>query len=166
MKRIKPLSEVERDTLEAGFRYGPTPRFRQRCHALLLHEQGYLLRELGGILGVHPTTISEWLNRWEQHGIAGLHDSPRSGRPVCRRTGRPSIYQGPDLGLLQQFLEEDPRRLAQAKDRLEQATGKRSCMKTLQRALKKGGVCMEALPAQPGHPARRNRLSPGPGQPG
>ncbi len=158
MKRIKPLNEAERDTLEAGFRYGPSRRFRQRCHALLLHEQGYLLREVGGILGAHPTTVSEWLNRWEQHGIAGLHDGPRSGRPP--------IYEGPDLELLQQFLKEDPRRLTRAKDRLEQATGKRSCMKTLQRALKKGGVCMEALPAQPGHPARRNRLSPGPGQPG
>jgi len=158
MKQIKSLNEVERDTLEAGFRHGPTPRFRQRCHALLLNAQGYLLRELGEIFGVHPTTVSEWLNRWEKHGIGGLYDSPRSGRPP--------IYQGQDLELLQQFLEEDPRRLNQAKARLEQATGKRSCLKTLQRALKKDGVCMEALPAQPGHPTRRNGVSPSPGQTG
>jgi len=158
MKRIKPLTEVERDTLEAGRHYGPTARFRQRCHAILLNAQGYRLGELAEVFGVHPTTVSDWLNRWAHQGIGGLYDS--------RRPGRPPIYQQQELELLQQFLAEDPRRLKQAQARLEQATGKRACLKTLQRALKKVGLPLEAVPPQSGEPTRRGQVSPGPEQAG
>ncbi len=143
MKRVSPLTDIERQTLEAGYRYGPTARFRQRCHSIVLSAQGYSVSQLSQIFSSHFDTVSGWLDRWERWGIAGLYDGKRSGRPM--------IYEEAEIRRLPELIAGDPRQLKAAKQQLEEETGKRSCLKTLQRALKKDGLCMEALSPQSCH---------------
>ena len=81
MRYIRDLSESTILTLEQGFRYGPTPRFRLRCQAILLSYQGKQIKELAMMYDVDRYTITNWYNGWESKGIVGLMDGLRSGRP-------------------------------------------------------------------------------------
>jgi len=56
-------------------------------------------------LGTTRQTVYFWLNRFEEHGLEGLEDQPRSGRPplltegVCRQIVRIATSKPRDLGL-------------------------------------------------------------------
>src|SRR3989442_6926047 len=52
---------------------------RQRCHALILVHQGYSYREGARILLVEEETISRWVRQYQERGLAGLSNDPRSG---------------------------------------------------------------------------------------
>lgn len=77
-------------------------------------------------------TVSAWITRFEQSGIDGLHDAPRSGRPP--------LYTDDEVRPLQTLIDAEPRQIKQAQAHLEQATGKAASTVTLQRALKKNGA--------------------------
>ena len=81
MRYIQDLDPIMVKTLEEGFRYGPSSRFRIRCQAILLSFQGQKIQDLASLYKVKRDTISEWFNRWERGGIAALLDAPKSGRP-------------------------------------------------------------------------------------
>ena len=46
---------------------------------------GQRVAEIATALGCHPKTVRQWLHRFNAHGVGGLGDLPRSGRP--RRLG-------------------------------------------------------------------------------
>lgn len=52
---------------------------------------GQRVAEIATALGCHPKTVRQWLHRFNAHGVAGLGDLPRSGRP--RRLGEPERGQ-------------------------------------------------------------------------
>src|SRR5438309_11329999 len=52
---------------------------RQRCHALILLQQGYSYREIGEILLIDDKTISRWVQQYEAQGLAGLQNDPNWG---------------------------------------------------------------------------------------
>lgn len=52
---------------------------RQRCHALILLQQGYSYREIGAILLVDDKTISRWVQQYEASGLVGLQNDPQWG---------------------------------------------------------------------------------------
>jgi transposase len=52
---------------------------RQRCHALILLQQGYSYREIGAILSVDDKTISRWVQQSEASGLVGLQNDPQWG---------------------------------------------------------------------------------------
>ena len=62
-------------------RQGTTHRQRQRAHAVLLSAKGYSLDQLADIFDCDRDTISRWLESWQQQGLEGLVDAPKSGRP-------------------------------------------------------------------------------------
>jgi len=72
-----PDSEVER--LRAELR-GP---WRQAARAVMvllsLHE--LTAAQIAGLLECHPGTARRWIARFNDEGLAGLADRPRSGRP-------------------------------------------------------------------------------------
>ena len=50
---------------------------------------GQRVAEIATALGCHPKTVRQWLHRFNAHGVGGLGDLPRSGRPPgCLRTRR------------------------------------------------------------------------------
>lgn len=73
-------------------------RVSERAHFVLLSDQGKSVPEIGALMGYSAQAVYPWLERYQQQGIAGLYDEPRSGRPpnaphlvaiVQAQTGQP-----------------------------------------------------------------------------
>lgn len=56
-------------------------RYDHRLHGLLLVASGQSCTEVSQLFGTHATTVQRWVRRFEQHGLAGLREGERSGRP-------------------------------------------------------------------------------------
>jgi transposase len=79
-KFVAALSEDDQAALEQMHLHGRATRQRQRAHAVLLSAQGFTLDQLADILRADRDTVSGWLNQWQEQGLAGLADAPKSGR--------------------------------------------------------------------------------------
>ncbi len=75
------LTPPEIITLEACSLHGPHPRQRRRALAILGHHRGQSLPHLAALFAVRYATVHDWLGAWQQHGIAGLAEGRRAGRP-------------------------------------------------------------------------------------
>ena len=73
-------------------------RVSERAHFVLLSDQGKSVPEIGALMGYSAQAVYPWLERYQQQGVAGLYDEPRSGRPpnaphlvaiVQAQTGQP-----------------------------------------------------------------------------
>ena len=76
------LTESEIMTLEAVAANGPHPRMRRRAQAVLGHHRGLCLDQLATLYAVGYNAVSRWLLRWQRHGVAGLAEGMRTGRPL------------------------------------------------------------------------------------
>ena len=56
-------------------------RVAKRLQAILLNSRGYSSGELVPILGAARSRVAEWLLNYETHGVEGLLEGFRSGRP-------------------------------------------------------------------------------------
>jgi len=56
-------------------------RVRNRAKAILLSAQGKHATDLTEFFQVSHNTIYAWFDRWENEGIEGIADKPRSGAP-------------------------------------------------------------------------------------
>ena len=149
MKRIRPLSLVECETLRAAWKDGPNSRVRQRAQAVYLAHRGYTRIALAALFEVGVDTISAWLDGWERDGLCGLSDEPRSGRP--------RIYTPAEEAQLCAWLDAEPRQLHHAHAQLECATGKSACRQTIRRIVKKKPIAGNG--AAEGSKARATRRS-------
>jgi transposase len=68
----------------AGARHAPAS-WLERARIITLSWDGAQVGQIAAQLGCHPRTVYRWLHRFNEHGIDGLGDLPRSGRP--RRLG-------------------------------------------------------------------------------
>lgn len=85
MKYGISLTRLEERKLSYLLKNSPKFRIRQRAHAILLYAKKYDVDNLAGIFDVHRDTINRWLLMWDQKGVLGLYDIPRSGRPQINR---------------------------------------------------------------------------------
>jgi transposase len=74
------LSGEQRTDLE-HLRRQAVGRVAGRAHLILLNDQGYHVPEIARIAGCGRDVVRHWLHRYQQLGIPGLYDEPRSGRP-------------------------------------------------------------------------------------
>ena len=81
MLALLPLTESEIVALEAAAANGPHPRMRRRAQAVLGHHRGLCLGQLATLYAVGYNAVSCWLLRWQRHGVAGLAEGMRAGRP-------------------------------------------------------------------------------------
>lgn len=82
-RRTLTLSESERAELERYRERDPRPYIRERCAALLKIADGETPHAvaLHGLLKPRdPDSVYGWLNRYLEHGIAGLVMQPGRGR--------------------------------------------------------------------------------------
>ena len=56
-------------------------RYDHRLHALLLVVSGRSCSEVADWFGESASTVQRWVRRFQAHGLGGLHDVARSGRP-------------------------------------------------------------------------------------
>jgi transposase len=78
------LSELNRARLEALVRAGSTPQALVfRCRLILRAADGDhpTNLQIAAEFACDRHTVGLWRNRYLQHGLAGLQDAPRSGRP-------------------------------------------------------------------------------------
>lgn len=114
--------------MEAGYHAGKTHCYRQRCQMVLLKLDGYLSKEIGTIVGCCEMSVNNWIQRFEQQGIAGLQT--KEGR------GRKAILTQDDLPVVRAAVQQERQRLGQAHQIIEQTTGKTMSQQTLTRFLK------------------------------
>jgi transposase len=56
-------------------------RLVERAKILHLASEGQTVPQIAEAMGLHEKTVRKWLKRFEQDGLAGLEDAPRSGAP-------------------------------------------------------------------------------------
>ncbi len=79
---IVTLSNEQREELE-GLRRKTTARAGvvKRARIVLLREEGSSLADIGRTVGVQRRIVRKWIVRYLEHGLSGLADLPRPGRP-------------------------------------------------------------------------------------
>src|SRR5919112_335323 len=77
------LTDEHRERLEALLAKGSLPaRTFKRATALLELDRGKTLTTVAATLDVDDNTVAAWRDRYRTRGLDGLHDAPRSGRPI------------------------------------------------------------------------------------
>ncbi len=74
------LSEEQRAELTEVSRQA-VGRVALRAQMVLLNARGYTVPEIARVHDCGMDVVRTWLHRYEQQGVAGLEDEPRSGRP-------------------------------------------------------------------------------------
>lgn len=77
------LTDADRRTLESLLAKGTLPvKTFKRATALLELDRGKSLTVVAATLAVNYNTVAAWRDRYHTRGLDGLHDAPRSGRPI------------------------------------------------------------------------------------
>jgi transposase len=74
------LTDEQRAELEQVSRQA-VGRVALRAQMVLLSDRGHPVPQIAAIQGCGQDVVRGWLHRYRDHGVAGLHDLPRSGRP-------------------------------------------------------------------------------------
>ena len=61
-------------------------RYDHRLHGLLLVTGGHSCQQVAELFGENRRTVQRWVTRFETHGLTGLRDGVRSGRPATLNT--------------------------------------------------------------------------------
>ena len=77
-QRIKKLLGLKKEAEEDG-QY----RVAKRIHAVVLNMEGQTSNEIVGVLKAPRSKVSLWLKNYQAHGLAGLLEGHRSGRPTA-----------------------------------------------------------------------------------
>jgi transposase len=83
MIRLRELTSEEQKMIErlANSRTAEA-RLVERAQMIWQASQGFSVPAIARELGLHPQTVRDWLKRFNTHGVEGLHDLPRGGRPA------------------------------------------------------------------------------------
>ena len=84
------LTERQRQELTAVSRQA-VGRVALRAHMVLLSDRGYSVPVIALMHACGCDVVRTWLHRYAQHGVAGLDDHPRSGRPPKDRQAGPIV---------------------------------------------------------------------------
>ena len=81
-RQVVHVSAKQREELDALLRR-PTAAagLAKRARAVLLLADGHTVSDLGRLLPMQRRHIYKWAEQFQRHGIAGLHDGKRTGRP-------------------------------------------------------------------------------------
>src|SRR2546423_14642809 len=71
-------------------------RLVERAKMLQLGSEGQTVPQIAEVLGLNEKTIRKWFKRFEQQGLAGFEDSPRSWSPS--RSTAPDQARGLQAG--------------------------------------------------------------------
>ena len=100
------LSAVERTSLEAAATAERRVRVWRRYRAILLLAEGEVGPEqVAAALGCARASVYGWAQTWRSHGLTGLQEAPR--------TGRPAKLAGEGTAALEQVLATDPQACGQ-----------------------------------------------------
>lgn len=76
------VSTENKSRLRALIRAGNTPRkLVERAQIILFFGEGKTAEEISELVGMSRTAVYRWGQRYEEKGLEGIQDLPRSGRP-------------------------------------------------------------------------------------
>jgi transposase len=165
--------------LQDEIRRSQEARYDHRLHGVLLVAQGMNCCQVAELLGDAPRTVAYWVEKFEQKGLAGLHEGARNGRPSKLNADQLADLQGvlrgtPSAVGLAGNLWEGKTMAAYLRQTHGVQLGPRQCRRLLRqgafRYRKPRPVIARADPAQqaahkktsrPGRRSRRRALGPG-----
>ena len=74
--------------------HSPEPRFLHRLHCVLLVAQGCSCYQVAEWFGEHPCSVERWIHHFNEHGLEGLRDEQKTGRPRKVRDDQLKRLQG------------------------------------------------------------------------
>lgn len=77
---IRSLSKEEQKALRDLYRRTDKADVRTRCQMILLSSEEYAVSQIADLTLFTEDSILYWFDRYEQDGLAGLEDRPRTGR--------------------------------------------------------------------------------------
>lgn len=131
-KRFIQLTPQERKELAEGHRTGKRATFRQRCHYILLSDQGLSIEQIVEIYQVSRQAVARWFDRYQANGISALQTAKGKGRPPIIR-----IDNEAEVTKIEELVAQNPQNLKPVLAKIEQQLGKKMSKVTLQRLLKK-----------------------------
>jgi len=69
---VPEFTREQRRELSWNMMTGDCPRFRTRCHAVLLKSEGKTCKEIRDITGLSYILVTSWVKRYQTRGIEGL----------------------------------------------------------------------------------------------
>lgn len=75
------LTPSRLQALDHAIAHSDCLRTRRRAEAIRLLHEGQTPQAVAGVVGVSVRSLRAWLKRYQQAGLDGLADRPRSGRP-------------------------------------------------------------------------------------
>lgn len=80
--RARFWSSAEQEAIERLARSRTAPaRTVERARIVLLSRYGDTAEQIAETLGICQDTVRRWIHRFDRHGVEGLADRPRAGRP-------------------------------------------------------------------------------------
>ena len=129
-RRPLELDAKQRQALEKEHATSKDPRFARRCHGILLKAGGRSDQDVADLVGVSLFGCRNWIRAYVKKGLDGI-------RPVKGRGRKPIYTKEEHDTIFRKYIGENRQRLSDAKETIEQETGKKSSKRTLQRVLKK-----------------------------
>lgn len=126
---VNELIETQTKQLTEMLKKHPTHTGRMRSQAILMSSEGWKLKEIALACRACRQTVSTWIRNWEEHGIEGLLDKSRCGRP--RKLSSEQETQAI------KWVEQSPRSLKNVIQQLAQQFCVRLHCATLRRLCKK-----------------------------
>jgi transposase len=75
-------ADVMRLAIQQEIARSDESRYDHRLHGLLLVTGGHSCQQVADLFGEDRRTVQRWVTRFETHGLTGLRDGVRSGRPA------------------------------------------------------------------------------------
>lgn len=97
------LNEEQRAAIEEAIRSEKRVDVVRRATALRMLDRGHLVSEVEAVLGVKHACVYRWYHRFQEEGMEGLVNRPKSGRPSKTDAG---YWEA-----LERTLEQDPTEL-------------------------------------------------------
>ncbi len=151
--RVELSSEEDRTLQDLRAAPGVPQRTKDRAEVIRLSHRGWTPHQIAEYLGWQVATARTAIHRWQQDGLYGLWDSPRSGRrPQCSMAVMMS---------LEEFLSAEERTVnsRQLVEHLAEVHGIHLSRSHLRRLLKKK-ISVETYPSQPSSSSRPSAASP------
>jgi transposase len=75
--------EVMRIAIQQEIARSDESRYDHRLHGLLLITGGQSCQQVAQLFGENRRTVQRWVTRFESHGLEGVREGERSGRPTA-----------------------------------------------------------------------------------
>lgn len=81
-RKLEITQNISGRDLEFFYKKEKNPHVKERLLMIIHIKEGWVSREVARIVKKSHVAVAYWVNRFNEEGIEGLKDKPRSGRPT------------------------------------------------------------------------------------